>query len=179
MGSFSRVEERHPLWAEWSVLVGVIQPTSLSNFPAAGAVPPVFPSMAQPGLSSRGPMCKAQLCSPYPPWTPCLPQACAQTYLSRGCAESTAKHHVPCVLLRLRASSHTRKDSALEEKEKEGRKGEHTPVAQASFRSNAVYIRPLHGLSAQPEGKSFSLFAVWHVKEASTCLCCRGARRSN
>ena len=45
----------------------VIQPISLSNFPTAGAVPPVFPSVAQQSLSCHGPVCKAQLLSPSPP----------------------------------------------------------------------------------------------------------------
>lgn len=92
---------RHLLRA---VLVGVTQPAPLSNFPAAGAVPPVFPSIAQ---SPRETMPTPNQAEP------------------GACWKDSQTPHPSCLCGTLGILSY-------QERQRE-KKGEHTPVAQAQL----------------------------------------------
>lgn len=126
------------LWAEWSFLVGVIQPTSFSNFPPAGAVPPVFPCVAQQRLQRIGCSCSSALT---PELKPYLPQACVQHNLSRGHNTSTAKHLIPCVC----RTSCIPQYQERQYSRGEGKEGGTGPASEVT-----LGIRALHGLPRQP-----------------------------
>lgn len=101
-------------WAEWSFLVGVIQPTSFSNFPPAGAVPLVFPWVAQQCLQHIGCSCSSALT---PELKPYLPQACVQHDWAEGTTQAQPNTSF-LVFIGLCASPNTRKDNTLEGKER-------------------------------------------------------------
>lgn len=132
VGSFSTVEGRHLLWAEWSVLVWVIQLISFSNLPTAGAVPPVFPSVSQQSFSSRGPVCKVQLLSPSPPSEPLpTPSLCPNQSEQRACWKYSQTLHPLCLRKTLGILPYQGRQCSSGERK--GRKGGHMPVAQAQL----------------------------------------------
>jgi len=162
--SFPAVGGRHLLRAERSVL-GVKQPPSLSNCPAAGALPPAWSRL-------QGAAAQPQ---PHVETLP-TPSLCPSQPDQRVCWQHSQTLH-PLRLPRTLGTLTCQRRQCCS-RDRGGGKGACMWLGR-SVRSSAVCIGPSPGLPAQPEGKSLRLSAAWRGQEVSPRLCCGGAQRFN